>query len=225
LESLPQVRFPFDLKNLPSNGIYFFYEEGEQWSHGGNKPRIVRVGTHKDGNFRSRIAEHFLLNEAKMNFDASKSPPHDRSIFRKNIGRVLLNKDNDPYLKVWNIDFTSKAERSSFSNLRDIDKEKKIERGITSIIRKQFFFCWVSIDSQEMRMGAKGLERALIGTLASCTECKPSLGWLGIHSPEKRIRKSGLWLVQHLGNSAMTQEEIHTITGEINKTRELLSRK
>ena len=44
LESLPPVRFPFDIKSLPSNGIYFFYEEGETTEHGSSrKPRIVRI--------------------------------------------------------------------------------------------------------------------------------------------------------------------------------------
>jgi hypothetical protein len=42
-----------------SGSIYFFYEDGEFWGHGGNRLRIVRIGTHKDGNFRSRIKEHF----------------------------------------------------------------------------------------------------------------------------------------------------------------------
>lgn len=29
LEQLPLVKFPFRLEQLPGNGIYFFYEEGE----------------------------------------------------------------------------------------------------------------------------------------------------------------------------------------------------
>jgi hypothetical protein len=103
LEQLPLIRFPFRLEQLPENGIYFFYEDGEVWGHGGNKPRIVRVGTHKDGNFRSRIKEHYLLDESWMNFNENKPKPSDRSIFRKNIGRALLNKDKDSYLKIWNI--------------------------------------------------------------------------------------------------------------------------
>jgi hypothetical protein len=87
LESLPLVKFPFNVKAFPSNGIYFFYEEGEIADHGnGLKPRIVRIGTHKENNFRSRIAEHFLLNEFKMNFTIANPKPSDRSIFRKNIG-------------------------------------------------------------------------------------------------------------------------------------------
>ena len=94
LELLPIFKYPFDLKLLPNNGIYFFYEEDENSNHGNGipKPRIVRIGTHKENNFRSRISEHFLLNESKMNFMHTNSKPSDRSIFRKNIGRALLNK-------------------------------------------------------------------------------------------------------------------------------------
>src|ERR1017187_819595 len=81
LAPLPVVAYPFDLKRLPRNGIYFFYEQGESWGHSGSWPRIVRVGTHKEGNFRSRISEHFLPNERRMDFDVTRPRPHDRSIF------------------------------------------------------------------------------------------------------------------------------------------------
>jgi len=36
-----------------------------------------------------------------MDFDRNDPKPSDRSIFRKNIGRALLNKSKDPYLKIW----------------------------------------------------------------------------------------------------------------------------
>lgn len=112
LERLPRFKYPFDLTDLPENGIYFFYEQGETWGHSGTKPRIVRVGTSKDGNFRKRILEHYLLDESKMNFTASKPAPRERSIFRKNIGRALLNQRHDDYLRVWEIDFTSHKSRT-----------------------------------------------------------------------------------------------------------------
>ena len=53
LEYLPIFKYPFDLKLLPKNGVYFFYEEGETSKHGDgiSRPRIVRIGTY-----------HFLLN-------------------------------------------------------------------------------------------------------------------------------------------------------------------
>ena len=46
LESLPSVQYPFIVNQLPQNGIYFFYENGESSNHGdGDRPRIVRIGT------------------------------------------------------------------------------------------------------------------------------------------------------------------------------------
>jgi hypothetical protein len=35
LEALPVFSFPFDLEQLPRNGIYFFLRAGEVWAHGG----------------------------------------------------------------------------------------------------------------------------------------------------------------------------------------------
>ncbi len=53
-----RYRFPFDIAEFPSNGIYILFEEGET-GHGGD--RIVRVGTHTGENqLRSRIKQHFL---------------------------------------------------------------------------------------------------------------------------------------------------------------------
>jgi len=41
------------------------------------------------------LYQHYHVNENK-----------DRSIFRKNIGRALLDKNKDPYLKIWELDLT-----------------------------------------------------------------------------------------------------------------------
>ena len=136
LEQLPSVKFPFRLEQLPRNGIYFFYENNEIWGHNGNKPRVVRIGTHRDGNFRSRIKEHYLLEESKMKFDRKNSKPSDRSIFRKNIGRTILNRDKDDYIQIWEIDFTSRRNRELLGYKRNIDKERSIESTITKILRK-----------------------------------------------------------------------------------------
>jgi len=207
LKQLPFIKFPFEINQLPMNGIYFFYEDGETWGHGGYRQRIVRIGTHKDGNFRSRIKEHFLLNESRMNFDANRYAPHERSIFRKNIGRALLNKENDKYLNTWDIDFTTRASREKYGYLRDIQKEKYIESEVTGILRNNFSFRYIQIEGQSKRMGANGLESSLIGTVAHCSLCKPSGNWLGQYSPKKQIKRSGLWLVQHLESPPISSTE------------------
>jgi hypothetical protein len=84
VNSLPRYRFPVNAHELPHNGIYVLFEDGE-YAHG--KDRVVRVGTHTGNNqLRSRLEQHFIRENK------------DRSIFRKNIGRALLNRDHDPFL-------------------------------------------------------------------------------------------------------------------------------
>ena len=85
--SLPLLGFPFDMAKIPKNGLYVLFENGE-YGHGTN--RIVRIGTHTGNNqLPSRLQQHFMRENM------------DRSIFRKNIGRALLNKAKDPYLAIW----------------------------------------------------------------------------------------------------------------------------
>ena len=219
LEQLPLFRFPFKLEQLPRNGIYFFYEQGEIWGHGGSHLRIVRIGTHRDGNFRSRIAEHFLLDESKMNFGRDKSKPSDRSIFRKNIGKALLNQRKDNYLQVWEIDYTYKKHREKFGHLRDINKEKEVESEITRILRGKFSFRSIELHGQAERMGTRGLESSLIGTIARCKLCRPSKNWLGNYSPKKKIREGRLWLVQHLKANGMNEKDKKTTFDAIKRTK------
>jgi hypothetical protein len=195
-----------------------FYEKGEEWGHGGTKPRIVRIGTHRDGNFRSRISEHFLLDERKMQFDASRAAPHERSIFRKNLGRALLNRDLDSYLKVWEIDFTSRQARDKWSYLRDISKERRIEAEITQILRETLSFRFIVMDSQAQRMGKTGLESRLIGSVAQCEECRPSDSWLGRYSPKPEIRAGKLWLVQHLNSPPLSASDQKLVIDGIRQT-------
>ena len=77
--------FPFQEKKdeIPSNGIYIIFEKGETF-HG--MDRIIRVGTHTGENqLFSRLNQHFLKENK------------NRSIFRKNIGRSLLHKENNSW--------------------------------------------------------------------------------------------------------------------------------
>jgi hypothetical protein len=223
LEILPIVKYPFDLKTLPNNGVYFFYEEGENASHSNNSiaPRIVRIGTHRENNFRSRISEHFLLNESKMNFSNETPKPSDRSIFRKNIGRALLNKQSDDYLKIWNIDFTTSDNKKRFSQLRNTSKEKEIEIQITTLIRNNFWLRSVPIEGQEQRMGKMGIESRLIGTVTRCEVCKPSQNWLGAFSPVSKINSGKLWLYQHLNSLGLTDIDKLALAKSINDANAL----
>lgn len=218
-QRLPETRWPFDLSHLPRNGIYFFYEVEEIWEHGGDEPRIVRVGTHREGNFRSRIADHYVIDERKMEFNQNQAAPKDRSIFRKNIGRALLHRNRDTYEPIWNIDFTTRASRERNAARRDVKKEKQIEYQVTRILRERFVFRWIEVEGQKRRMGSQGLEATLIGTLARCGECRPSPTWLGRFLPKPKIAKSGLWLEQHLRAPAFTEDTLVEVEALFRRSR------
>jgi hypothetical protein len=217
LNRQPLSSYPFDVNLLPTNGIYFFYEHSEFSGHNAAQARIVRVGTHRNGNFRNRIAEHFLLNERKMEFTVDQSPPHDHSIFRKHIGRALLSKNGDPYLSVWDTDFMKRKTLDAKKHLRNISKEVAIEKQVTQILREQFFFRFIEIEDEEQRIGKQGFERALIGALASCDLCGPSDNWLGRYSPDIRIRETGLWQVQHLKATPLSSDQRDYIDASIQR--------
>ena len=210
-----ECRYPINMKKLPHNGIYFFYEGGEMGGHGCNTPRMVRVGTHRNGNFQSRILDHYIP-DTKIDFDAQKPAPHDRSIFRKNIGRAILNRDNSDYLQVWNIDFTTTENRKRYSHLRDIGFEKNMEREITRLLQENFSFRYIPVEDEAERMGKTGLESRLIGTLSSCRMCRASDNWLGQYSPVEKIKQSGLWLSQHLHSPGLTDKDMTVLSEYVN---------
>jgi len=189
--SLKKLKFPFSEKDLPPNGIYILFERGEI-AHGTN--RIVRIGTHRGNNqLRSRLKQHFIKENK------------DRSIFRKNIGRALLNKNKDPFLKHWELDLTTRNAKDKYSNLIDFEKQKEIEKRVTKYIQDNFSFVVFQIDNKDKRLE---VESKIISTVSLCDECKPSPNWLGLSSPKEKIKESGLWLVNELYKEALSDKDM-----------------
>jgi len=183
--------FPFDKQEIPENGIYILFEKGE-FAHSTN--RVVRIGTHTGQNqLRSRLFQHFLKENK------------DRSIFRKNIGRALLNKDKDPFLEKWELDLTTRNAKDLHSDSVDFEKQKEIEKRVTKHIQDNFSFVVFQIDDKDKRLN---FESKIISTVSLCEECKPSKTWLGNFSPKEKIRKSGLWLVNELWKTTLNDEDM-----------------
>ncbi|MBS3144928.1 hypothetical protein J4208_05070 [Candidatus Woesearchaeota archaeon] len=179
--SMKRMTFPFNEKDIPENGIYILFEKGEK-AH--NTERIVRVGTHTgQDQLRSRLKQHFI-NENK-----------DRSIFRKNIGRALLNKNKNPFLQHWELDLTTKKAKEAFSEKIDANKQKEVEQAVTKYLQEHCSFIVFQVDDKEKRLE---LESKIISSISTCDFCKPSSTWFGKHSPKEKIRESGLWLVNEL---------------------------
>lgn len=195
-----RFQFPFIEDDIPKNGIYVLFEFGEE-AH--QCDRIVRVGTHTGKNqLRSRLKQHYI-NENK-----------DRSIFRKNIGRAILNREKDPFLKQWNWDLTTRKAKKEFGNLVDWEKQKEIEKQVSFYIQKNLTFAVFEVIEKDKRLN---LESKMISTLSRCRECRPSYNWLGLHSPKAKIRESGLWLVNELYKEPLNRvefEELQSICDE-----------
>ena len=196
--SLPRFRFPFEKDKIPQNGVYILFEDGET-AH--TSDRIVRVGTHTGENqLRSRLKQHFITENK------------DRSIFRKNIGRAILNKHDDPFLEQWNWDLTTRKSKEQFGHLVNVDKKRNIEKEVTKYIQKAFSFIVFQVDDKKQRLE---IETKIISTVSWCLECKPSLNWFGLESPKDKIRKSGLWLVNGLYKEGFTQSEFDIFEAKI----------
>lgn len=189
--SLERFMFPYNEMHIPQNGIYVFFEKGE-YGHG--LDRIVRIGTHTgDNKLKSRLKEHFTIENK------------DRSIFRKNIGRAILNKARDEYLPIWDIDFTAREQKDKYSSLIKKEYQECIENQVTRYIQDNFSFCVIEVLNKDERLS---LESKLIASISQCSACGSSKGWLGNYSPKEAIKARGLWQVNNLNKEPLTMEEL-----------------
>lgn len=179
------------IHNIPfNNGIYIMFEIGELYN---DLNRIVRVGTHNvQGRLKIRLKDHFIRKNK------------DGSIFRKNVGKALLNKRNDDYLPIWNIN-TSKPENYSYV-IRD--KQNRIENEVTDYLQKNITFAALRVDDDNFRLR---IEKAIIATLNSDNTFNPSQRWLGNYSPENKIKNSGMWLKDGLTHEILNDKEFEFI--------------
>lgn len=195
--------FPFKqlIKEIPQNGIYIIFENGEKYK---KHDRIVRVGTHTGNNqLHSRLKQHFV-NENK-----------NRSIFRKNIGRCFLNKEINPYLNLWELDRTSRKDKEKNLKLLDIAFEKQVEKRISNYIQTNLSFCTFQIVTKEERLF---WESKIVSTLAIATDIKPSNIWLGNQSTKDKIKESGLWQVNELYKDKLTIIELEQLKNIVTQT-------
>lgn len=206
--SLRRFSYPFDKSKLLKNGVYFFFEKGEKYK---DFDRIVRIGTHTgDNNLPARLEQH--LNDENK----------DRSIFRKNIGRAILNKSNDSFLKQWEIDLTTKATKEKYLSSIDFEKLNYIEKQVSEYMRNNLSFSVFEVATEENRIE---MEKLLIRTVSDEESFKPSADWLGNFSPIEKIRNSGLWLVNELSTSPKAKKTTpNTNAGKYTRLTESLKK-
>lgn len=187
INSLRVYDYSYEPSELPENGIYFFYEEGEKCEVCGDvMDRIVRIGTHtSDNRFRDRIRNHYRGNK-------------NSSVFRTHVGSAIIKKNGLP-----NIDINEWMKHMSPTS-------QTVENLIDETFKGKFRFRCISIPSKDERID---LEERLIASL-SRWNYPPSDQWLGHFAEEQEIRKHGLWNVQQINSQNTLNDQCLAVLKE-----------
>ncbi len=175
----------------PPQGLYFFYEDGENRADG--SPRVVRIGTHaltetSKATLWGRLRQH----RGQLTGRNPGGGNHRASVFRRHVGAALIQRDGlpDDLLSSWLDRHRPPSER--------VSQEADIEREVSHHLRAMPFL-WLSVPGQA---GRGYLERNSIALL-SCLTGGPDLprtSWLGHYAERAEIRRSGLWNVRHVAD-------------------------
>ncbi|MCK4367165.1 MAG: hypothetical protein KAW84_04395 [Thermoplasmata archaeon] len=190
LEDLPLWREPS--RELPENGLYFFYEAGEFNSHD-ERPRIVRVGNHP----RSR---NTLQRRLRTHYSGSKNA----SVFRKFLGGAIMRRRDPSHPCLKPAPGKGHWERQDEKTCPSC---KPIEKDVSALLRSGFSFRCIEIVDMDLR---NTMEKKLIATLSNCPTCGPSDDWLGKFAYSEKVVKSGLWNSNHVWEDlVLTKSELH----------------
>ncbi len=175
----------------PQSGVYFLFEPGEVRSDA-RELRIVRVGTHRV----SRGAKSTLWERLRAHRGTARGGGNHRgSVFRLHVGAAIAAKEPAVGVASWGCGKTPTAAARR--------AEKELERRVSAHIATMSLL-WLAVEDEAGPMSDRAyLERNLIGLLAGGKgpADPPSAGWLGRFSPQRRIRTSGLWNLDHLDHA------------------------
>ncbi len=187
LSELPRLDFSYQKNDIPPDGIYIMFENGET-AH--NTDRIVRIGINTASkNLPKRLKDHFHRSKK------------DSSVLRRHIGKAILNERDDPFFENWKIK-RSKIGENNIARLEQIEQEVSLH------ITNNLTFSVIPILSKSERLY---IESALLTTINNCSHCKPTKKWLGVYHPRSKISDSGLWNIQGLNKTPLSPEEAQAL--------------
>ena len=182
---------------LPRRGVYFFFDPDEATSFSRAVPRLVRIGTHgvssgSKASLRTRLRTHLGT--------AAGAGNHRSSVFRLHVGEALINRDLDAArYPSWGRGQSADAVVSR----AELELERKVSRYMSRLL-----VTFVAVDDEPGKDSMRAvLERhaiALFTEHMSPLE-QASADWLGGHSSQPSIRRSGLWNVRAVGDDANLQ--------------------
>lgn len=173
----------------PQRGVYFVFEPGEYRGNAASGQRVARVGTQalKAG---SKATLWQRLHTHRGHGDGGGN--HRGSVFRLHVGAALIQRHG------WRARYSTWGQGSSAPREARAS-EQDLEVLVSEHIRAMSVL-WVAVEDEPGPDSDRGyLERNTIGLL-SCAGKRadlPSSAWLGRHSPNEAIRRSGLWNVNH----------------------------
>jgi hypothetical protein len=182
---------PAARSGCPPQGLYFFYEDGENRADGGH--RVVRVGTHaltvtSKATLWGRLSQH----RGQLTGRNPGGGDHRASVFRRHVDAALIRRDSlpDDLLASWLDRRRPPGERAS----QEPDIEREVSRYIGAMP-----FLWLSVPDRADRGYLESNSIALLSCLTGGSDL-PSGSWLGLSSYAERaeIRRSGLWNVHHV---------------------------
>ena len=198
LAGLPAFENPRDV--TITDGLYFFYEDGESSLHAPNG-RVVRIGNHSrsDGTLVRRLRQHY---QGRKN----------GSVFRKFVGGAMMRVDDPDHPCLAPAPGKGHWERQSE---RVCDRCRPVEERVSRLLRTRFRFRCVAIQERQER---NTFEELLIATLSCCSVCQPSRHWLGRHAYSDIIRQTGMWNSQFTGGAPMSAAELERFADHVDRT-------
>lgn len=178
----------------PNRGVYVFFAS-DDYRDSDNQLRVTRIGTHavSEGSNTS-LWDRLRTHRGAKRGTYEGGGNHRGSVFRKRVGEALVERDSlhDEYPH-WGQGSSAKRERRL--------NELKMEQRVSGYLR-DLPFLWLSIDDEPSSDSQRAyIERNMIALLSNYERDAidaRSNDWLGHYSRSEKIRKSGLWNVNHV---------------------------
>jgi len=178
-------------EELPKQGVYFFFDDGEPTTFSTSIPRLVRIGTHgvsagSVATLRNRLRTHLGTRTGAGN--------HRASVFRLHVGRAIIERD------LLEKDFPNWGKGQSAPK-EITGREALLEAKVSEYIGNLRVLVVPVLDTAGTGSMRATIERQFISMFTEnlCAIEISSPTWLGRFSDKPSIRNSGLWNVRDVG--------------------------
>jgi hypothetical protein len=199
----------------PTRGVYFFFEPGEVRDNE-RTPRVVRVGTHAvSRNSQATLWTRLIQHRGGLRGVYAGGGNERTSQFRYLVGNALLRSGHLP----------PEAVVESWDNGQSAPPEiRRAEHALEVMVSNRIRampFLFVAIDDpsgpESIRKVIERNSIALLSNFQRESIDPPSASWLGLHSYESKVRRSGLWNIDHVDEESNERflTEFRHLVGEM----------